>query len=454
MSLRLDAAGQGQERGGQDQPIRTAMNFEVQGKRSRGVSKKRWRDAVKKDLNQLYVRALEFSFRCYYNRTKQVAMPPPLNYTDAFLKLTNPIQLPDIRPPQFPTLFPPLPTLPSPDLYLTSSPSFTQTPPVQLSKVTGLPPLPPPFPTLLPITPSITPSVVQLGPNPVAPTEQTVLVPDSIVSPDDPFAKLSRPLSTSTQAPHSPNSPDYTTKQGSQPFPPPANPSTFMPPSVSLGVLTTTKPHIRGRVTTTFRPSIRGTTYSGKITHIHVIAGQSNPDGDGPIASSSGHETSESNHGEQGHGEDTSVPKLDQYSTENTVDLLTTKQAVLTTAPSSEGYPSGMIPLPDLQGTVNPKFRTTSPPRISQVDNDYTDHSVTSNGINSLGVTDSNAATLAPLLPNPGLAESAESGVGYSTTTTSTTTITLMNSCLMDLIKLRKIDMHHANVNVQQESCL
>ncbi|KAK6032545.1 Low-density lipoprotein receptor domain class A [Ostertagia ostertagi] len=316
------------------------------------------------DEDQLYVRALEFSFRCYYNRTKQVAMPPPLNYTDAFLKLTNPIQLPDVRPPQFPTLFPPLPILPSPDLYLTSSPSFTRTPPVQLSKITGLPPLPPPFPTLLPITPSINPSVVQLGPNPVVPTEQTVLVPDSIVTPDDPFAKLSRPLSTS-------------------------NP------------------------------------------------GESNPGSDDLIASSSSQGTSDGEHGEQGLAP--STPKLEQYSTENTADLLTTTEAIFTTTAPSEGYPNEMIPLPDLQGTVNPKFRTTSPPQIDQIDNDYSDHSVTSNEINPLGhqvTTDSNAASSASLLPNPGLSESAESTVGYSTTTTlTTTTITVMNSCLMDLIR-------------------
>ncbi|PIO63301.1 hypothetical protein TELCIR_15099, partial [Teladorsagia circumcincta] len=78
MSLRLDATGQGRNedvravmqtapvqlkmreqrlrwyghvlRRPQDHPIRTAMEFEVEGKRPRGAPKKRWRDVIKKDL--------------------------------------------------------------------------------------------------------------------------------------------------------------------------------------------------------------------------------------------------------------------------------------------------------------------------------------------------------------------------------------------------------------------
>ncbi|PIO65553.1 hypothetical protein TELCIR_12769 [Teladorsagia circumcincta] len=36
----------------QDHPIRTATDFEAQGKRPRGAPKKRWRDVIKKDLTE------------------------------------------------------------------------------------------------------------------------------------------------------------------------------------------------------------------------------------------------------------------------------------------------------------------------------------------------------------------------------------------------------------------
>ncbi|KAK6054247.1 Low-density lipoprotein receptor domain class A [Cooperia oncophora] len=403
------------------------------------------------DEDQLYVRALEFSFRCYYNRTRQVAMPPPLNYTDTFLKLTNPNQLPDIRPPQFPTLFPPLSTLPSPDLYLTSPSSFTQPPPVQLSKITGLPPLPPPFPTLLPPTPPSNPSVIQLGPNPIVPTEQTVLVPDSISSPDDPFVKLSRPLSTSTQAPSSPKStysPNYNSNEQESQSPllsttSSTTPSTAQPPSVKTVVIVPTKPHVRGRLTTTRPWSVQSTT-SGRLTHIQVVT-ELITSGDGDlIASSSGQGTTEREREKQGMSSSGSKP--DRL---NTLDPAVSGQATATPPKTSApgGYAGVLIPLPD-ESAVNPKFRTTIRPQTSQIDNDHSDQSLISSSsseMNSVRMTDSNTATSpAPSLPNPAISGSVESGSNsYSTTitpttiTTTTTTViptTARNLCLTDLI--------------------
>ncbi|XGW32726.1 hypothetical protein V3C99_017339 [Haemonchus contortus] len=421
------------------------------------------------DEDQLYVRALEFSFRCYYNRTGNVAMPPPLNYTDGFLKLVNPIPLPGIRPPQFPTLFPPLPTLPSSTLYLTSSPSsFTQPPPVELSKITGLPPLPPPFPSLLPSTPPIIPSTIQSGSNPTVPTEPTVFVPDTIETPDDPFTKIiSRPLpqpSTSTQPPPTTIFPDYSTGQGaSSSFPSPVNPTTHLPPEVSLAIVSPqTKPHIRGRVTTTFNTPVATTTSSDKLTHIHVGVGGNNPGDNGPISSTSSKgtseaETSSSSKGtsepeNEKQGVDSTISKLDPKNTESTNDFELLKQTTASPVDASVkgGSPNdNTIPWPDLQGAVNPRFRITTSTQINKIDNDHSDKSETalsSKGVNTAGVTGPNTGTPgAPSHPNPGTSGSSASESGSQSTTMASDSAadansktTSANTCLAELIRTSK----------------
>ncbi|KAJ1347886.1 hypothetical protein KIN20_003054 [Parelaphostrongylus tenuis] len=229
--------------------------------------------------NQLYVKTLETSFRCYYNRTKQVVMPPPLNYTDRFLKPLHRVVLPSIRPPQHPTLFPaPLTPFTLPNMFLTPPPSFQVPPPVHLSKVTGLPALPPPFPTLV---------VKQSVPVPYSPTKETISVPDLLTAPDYPF---DAPILQQTTSSYSQNPPDFPEniihiKHGAQPlYSTMSSDNHLSAPSSSPvenpeGILTKHGyGHIRGRMkSTTASPSI------GKLTHIRVVAGGNeagNPQGE------------------------------------------------------------------------------------------------------------------------------------------------------------------------------
>lgn len=328
------------------------------------------------DEDQLYVRALEFSFRCYYNRTKQVAMPAPLNYTDAFLALTNALPLPGFRPPQFPSIYPPLPTLPPPNPYFTPTPSFTLPPPVQLSRITGLPPLPPPFPTLLPTTSSVISPVIQPESMiPLIPTESTgaVFVPDGSATPEDLFNSRSQPPSTtSTKVSKPSDSPDFITGLGSQPLPPSVTPVTKTPdtsksPDVNMGILKTTKHawQIRGRWrTTTATPALPKSSHSEKLTHIQVAVGDNRED-----ATHSRVDLSASASGQNenyGQGKESSITRIDLKSKENTADLVILKQTTVspaqTATPGQIGIPNQILPLPGFQGTVNPKFRTTSRP--------------------------------------------------------------------------------------------
>lgn len=303
-------------------------------------------------------------------------MPAPLNYTDAFLALTNALPLPGFRPPQFPSIYPPLPTLPPPNPYFTPTPSFTLPPPVQLSRITGLPPLPPPFPTLLPTTSSVISPVIQPESMiPLIPTESTgaVFVPDGSATPEDLFNSRSQPPSTtSTKVSKPSDSPDFITGLGSQPLPPSVTPVTKTPdtsksPDVNMGILKTTKHawQIRGRWrTTTATPALPKSSHSEKLTHIQVAVGDNRED-----ATHSRVDLSASASGQNenyGQGKESSITRIDLKSKENTADLVILKQTTVspaqTATPGQIGIPNQILPLPGFQGTVNPKFRTTSRP--------------------------------------------------------------------------------------------
>ncbi|VDO82921.1 unnamed protein product [Haemonchus placei] len=59
----------------QSHSIREAMEFEVQGKRPRGASKKRWRDVIKKDLAEAKVTAEDAVDRMIWRRLTRTADP-------------------------------------------------------------------------------------------------------------------------------------------------------------------------------------------------------------------------------------------------------------------------------------------------------------------------------------------------------------------------------------------
>ncbi|VDK47369.1 unnamed protein product [Cylicostephanus goldi] len=190
-------------------------------------------------------------------------MPPPLNYSEAFLKSTN-AALPGFSP-QFPTLFPPLPSR-------TVAPAFTHpapvnpTPPAHLSRITGLPPLPPPYPTLLPHSTPFNSNFLSTS------TQAPVTITNAIDSgdhttPTDPFASSHLPSTTSStpesQLVTASSSSAQETQSKSSATPKPALTTT-----PGTGESKTTRRrgsvgHIRGRATTTMMP--------GKVvTHITV----------------------------------------------------------------------------------------------------------------------------------------------------------------------------------------
>uniref|UniRef100_A0A7I4Y158 Endonuclease-reverse transcriptase HmRTE-e01 n=1 Tax=Haemonchus contortus TaxID=6289 RepID=A0A7I4Y158_HAECO len=57
----------------QSHPIREAMEFEAQGKRPRAASKKRWRDAIKKDFAEAKVAAEDAVERMKWRRLTRTA---------------------------------------------------------------------------------------------------------------------------------------------------------------------------------------------------------------------------------------------------------------------------------------------------------------------------------------------------------------------------------------------
>ncbi|RCN53775.1 hypothetical protein ANCCAN_00269 [Ancylostoma caninum] len=340
------------------------------------------------DEDQNYVRALETSFRCYYNRTGKVAMPPPLNYTQAFLKITNPV-LPGFRPPQFPTLFPPVPSFTLPPAFITPPPPVTFPPPVHLSKVTGLPPLPPPFPTLLPPPPPYypvpVPPITQPQSAPVTTTVATVLVPDTPATPSDPFGTSNLAMTTSITPRYPLDSDISVSGLGSQPL------SSATPASVFFTTLSSTlgqrtEPpntrkhslgHIRGRGrTTTLSPALATTA---KITHIKVAVvdvKESSKTGEqelnnvhgGTTLGNSGTETGVDS--QDNREKETSISHIDLTSKENEAASIvpTHSSSFHGTSPSStpKGQIDGMLPIPDIHGNIHPKFRTTERPPVEQ----------------------------------------------------------------------------------------
>ncbi|VDM74746.1 unnamed protein product [Strongylus vulgaris] len=219
------------------------------------------------DEDQNYVRTLEGSYRCYYNRTKVVTMPPPLNYSEAFLKNVNP-SLPG-RPPQFPTLFPTVPSHTVAPSFTTQPPPINPSPPVHLSRITGLPPLPPPYPTLLPQSTPFNPNPVSLTQtkSPVASETGNTIVPGYTITPSDPFGSPDVILPTSISPNDLLESNSFMPNQGSQQISSATSlPALSTPLNIAGSSFTRRRGlvgHIRGRATTTMMP--------GKVvTHISV----------------------------------------------------------------------------------------------------------------------------------------------------------------------------------------
>ncbi|CAJ0609727.1 unnamed protein product [Cylicocyclus nassatus] len=212
--------------------------------------------------NQNYVRTLEGSYRCYYNRTKEVEMPPALNYSAAFLKNTN-AGLPGFSP-QFPTLFPPMPSH-------TVAPAFTHpapvnpTPPAHLSRITGLPPLPPPYPTLLPQPTPFNSNFLSTSTQ--APVAITNAISGDHTTPSNSFSSSDLPTSTSSTPENQLVTTSSSSAQETQPKSS-ATPKPEVTTTPGTGESKTTRRrgsvgHIRGRATTTMMP--------GKVvTHITV----------------------------------------------------------------------------------------------------------------------------------------------------------------------------------------
>ncbi|KIH68385.1 hypothetical protein ANCDUO_01280 [Ancylostoma duodenale] len=431
--------------------------------------------------DQNYVRALETSFRCYYNRTGKVAMPPPLNYTQAFLKSTNPM-LPGLRPPQFPTLFPPVPSFTLPPAFITPPPPVTFPPPVHLSKVTGLPPLPPPFPTLLPPPPPYYPApvspITQPQSVPVATTAGTVFVPDTPATPNDPFGTSNLAMTTSITPRYPLDSDISVSGQGSQPLSSATPASVFFTTlSSTLGQRTespTTKKHslghIRGRGRTTTLSPPPATT--AKITHIKVAvvdAKESSKAGEqdlnnihgGNTPGNSGTETGVDSQGNR--GKETSISHIDLTSKESDAgSVVPTHTTFHATSPSSapKDQINGMLPIPDIHGNIHPKFRTTERPPA--------DHSITTDRIGSSKSSTSQAGStkstdtehgaedtsnepfhsktvLPPTNPKvPGdtvLTAGRSDGEGSASASTSTTkqpAVSIRDQCVLDLVDKAK----------------
>lgn len=331
-------------------------------------------------------------------------MPPPLNYTQAFLKISNPM-LPGFRPPQFPTLFPPVPSFTLPPAFITPPRPITFPPPVHLSKITGLPPLPPPYPTLLPPPPPYYPVPVPMTQPQsvlVTTTVGTVFVPDTPTTPNDPFGSPNFAITTSTTPRYPLDSDISVSGQGSQPLSSATPASVFFTTlSSTLGTETrstsaqrTESPstkkhglgHIRGRGrTTTVSPE---TATTAKITHIkvavvdakehkgeeqggNVIHGDNAP---GSPENELGSDNSQNN-----HGKETSVTQIDVTSKEGEAGSVvhTHSSSSHETTPSSipTGHVDEMLPIPDINGNIHPKFRTTERPPA--------DHSITADRIGS-----------------------------------------------------------------------
>ncbi|KJH41252.1 putative tymovirus 45/protein [Dictyocaulus viviparus] len=320
------------------------------------------------DEDQFYVKTLEASFRCLYNRTKQVTGLPPLNYTDSFLKFNNPTILSGIRQPQYPSLFSPPPSLLSPsNLYFTPFPSFNLPPPVHLSKVTGLPPLPPPFPTLLP-SDSIAPvkQPISMG---ISPTKDTIFVPNSLTAPDYPFdySFLQQTTSPTPKNLNSPGSP-ISVHQNSQSINSATSPtnhlshqSTYTGENEKLDTILTKHVigHIRGRVKSTTLPST-------KLTHIKVVATGNEADSLRGEKETLGNPFEEEISGKNYEASNNNE-KVTPFSTnslnikENAKEIPKTEQSTtpLTIDWTFQVPEEQLVPLPDYHGAINPKFQTT-----------------------------------------------------------------------------------------------
>ncbi|VDL74124.1 unnamed protein product [Nippostrongylus brasiliensis] len=394
------------------------------------------------DEDPLYIRSLEFSFRCYYNRTRHVPMPPPLNYSDSFLKPRLPTLLPGFRPPQYPTLFPPLPTMPN--FYLTPPPpppSFTvQPPPVQLSRYTALPPLPPPFPTLLPSTSPVIPTTpVQLPSDPFSlmPTDHTTA--DSFTTVQDPFSDLNRPLPSTSSTMPSTNQQQTTELiihgEGSQPWSPTTMtsrlPNIEPSPEASLGIMRGTKPaygHIRGRgraTTTTTTPTT--TTTTAKLTHIKVVTGETGSD---DVQNPS---TNQEERKDQGKGS-SSITKVDVTSKESTADMVVLKQTTLTPVATSSKRPGSTgSSQPE---KVNPKFQSRPPNGTNSQSESAQEPSVSSK-TQSGDEASSNVIGPASKTTLNKSGSNLPSGTKSTTSTTSTPKMdaTTQNICLAEMVR-------------------
>uniref|UniRef100_A0A0K0D864 ZP domain-containing protein n=1 Tax=Angiostrongylus cantonensis TaxID=6313 RepID=A0A0K0D864_ANGCA len=319
------------------------------------------------DEDRLYVKTLETSFRCFYNRTKKIVMPPPLNYTDRSLKSFNRVVLPSIRPPQYPTLFPPpLTAFTFPNMFLTPPPSLNLPPPAHLSKITGLPALPPPFPTL---------AVKQSVPVPYSPTKEAISLPNLLTAPDYPF---DYPFLQQTTSPYLQNPLDFPDNiisigQSLQPLHPitPTTDHSSVPSSSSVenrqGIPTKHDyGHIRGRMKST-TPS----SSTGRLTHIRVVAGgnEANSLQGGkhvvdPFGENLEHKISDKGSGGAEKAE--LFSKFGRTSEGNEghigTQIQTTTQSTIDRTHKVPG--EQLVPFPDFSGPINPKFRTTVRPAV------------------------------------------------------------------------------------------
>ncbi|KAK6765628.1 hypothetical protein RB195_025505 [Necator americanus] len=338
------------------------------------------------DEDQSYVRTLETSFRCYYNRTKKVAMPTPLNYTQAFLRITNPM-LPGFRPPppppQFPTLFPPVLSHTPPPIHITPPPTITLPPPVQLSRITGLPPLPPPYPTLLLTPPPSNPIPLPITSRPhsllYSTTVGTVYVPEISTTPNDPFVSPNSVMTTGITPIHPIDSGYSLSGQGLQTLSSATSAPVFSTIQSSTPSEQTMSPstkkrgfgHVRGRGrTTTTTPSV-GTT--AKITHIKVgivDVKEGNKTGKQELDMITNNndvlEIFGNNVGieeEDSNGRTIPLSHVDLSSKENEAGLVTFPHASpsdVTVSSRTSNYDIDLTQ--DVYGNLNPKFQATKHP--------------------------------------------------------------------------------------------
>ncbi|ETN77313.1 hypothetical protein NECAME_03213 [Necator americanus] len=337
-------------------------------------------------LDQSYVRTLETSFRCYYNRTKKVTMPTPLNYTQAFLRITNPM-LPGFRPPppppQFPTLFPPVLSHTPPPIHITPPPTIILPPPVQLSRITGLPPLPPPYPTLLLTPPPSNPVPLPITSRPhsllYSTTVGTVYVPEISTTPNDPFVSPNSVMTTSITPIHPIDSGYSLSSQGLQTLSSATSAPVFSTIQSSTPSEQTMSPstkkrgfgHVRGRGrTTTTTPSV-GTT--AKITHIKVgivDVKEGNKTGKQELDMITNNndvlEIFGNNVGieeEDSNGRTIPLSHVDLSSKENEAGLVTFPHASpsdVTVSSRTSNYDIDLTQ--DVYGNLNPKFQATKHP--------------------------------------------------------------------------------------------